>query len=256
MPRPVTTGHLTNPSQPTRRAALVTGGARGIGRAICLAFGESGWQVGVHCRTRLNEAEQTAGKIKDAGGEGFALQADLRDPAAVATMIDRFMARCGRLDALICNAGETVSALMLRLKPEEWQAVMETNLTGTFHCLRASAGVLLEQRQGAVVIVGSYAGYQGRTGQAAYAASKAGLLGLMRTAAAEWGSSNIRVNAIFPGWHRTDMSRDAIPNEDGFADHMLRHGADLTDVGRTVVHLATLSGVSGQVWNLDSRIVI
>ena len=256
MPRPIRTRDPAPSSTLTRQAVLVTGGAGGIGRAICLAFGETGWQVGVHCRTRLTEAEQTAGNVKDAGGDGFALQADIRDHAQVAAMFDRFMARCGRLDALICNAGETVSSLVLRLNPEEWQAVIETNLTGTFHCLRASAAILLKQRQGSVVIVGSYAGYQGRAGQAAYAASKAGLLGLMRTAAQEWGPVNVRINAVFPGWHRTDLSREAMSDETQLTDHVLRHTADLTEVGRTIVHLATLSGVSGQVWNLDSRIVI
>jgi len=256
MPSTVTTRRSTSPSPPTRQAVLVTGGSRGIGRAICLAFGKAGWEVGVHCRTRLTEAEQTAGSVKDAGGDGFTLQGDLRDPAQVAAVFDRFMARCGRLDALICNAGETVSSLMLRLKSEQWQSVIETNLTGTFHCLRASAAILLKQRQGSIVIVGSYAAYQGRAGQAAYAASKAGLLGLMKTAAKEWGPANVRVNAIFPGWHRTDMSRERMRDETEFTDHLLRRASDLTEVARTIVHLATLSGVSGQVWNLDSRIVI
>lgn len=238
-----------------RPAVLVTGGSRGIGRAICVAFGAAGWQVAVHYRIRLMEAEQTAGMVKDAGGDGFTLQADLRESSQVEAMIGRFLSRCGRLDSLICNAGETANALVVRQSPGQWQTVIETNLTGTFHCLRAAGPIMLKQRDGSIVIVCSYAAQQGRTGQAAYAASKAGLLGLMKTAADEWGPDNVRVNAVFPGWHRTDLSRGALPEGDELTDHALRRTADLDEVVRTIVHLGALKDISGQVWNLDSRLL-
>jgi len=237
-----------------RPAVLITGGSRGIGQAISVAFGEAGWQVGVHCRTRLAEAEQTAGAVKDAGGEAFTLQADLRERSQVETMLDRHLSRCGRLDALICSAGESVSALMLRLRPEQWQSAIETNLTGTFHCLRAAGPLMLKQGEGSIVIISSFAAHQGRSGQAAYAASKAGLLGLMKTAAREWGPGNVRVNAVFPGWHRTDLSHGMVPDGDDLAGHVLLRTGNLKEVARVIVHLVSLKDVSGQVWNLDSRL--
>ncbi len=242
------------PSPPIPQTVLVTGGARGIGRAIAVAFGTEGWQVGVHCRSRLAEAEQTAGQVKDSGGDAFTLQADLGIGAEVESMVARFLGRTGRLDALICNAGMTVNSLLLRLSSEQWQEVIQTNLTGTFYCLRAAAPVMLEQRDGAIVIVGSYAAHQGRTGQTAYAASKAGLLGLMKTAAHEWGSRNVRVNAVFPGWHRTGLSADILPEDTDLHDHVLGRTPNLADVAQTIVRLTALRDVSGQVWNLDSRI--
>ena len=255
MTRSTISDQTPRPAPPIRPTVLVTGGSRGIGRAIAIAFGSAGWQVGVHCRNRLAEAEQTAGHVKDSGGDAFTLQADLCNSDEVATMVNRFLGRCGRLDALICNAGVTINSLLLRLQTEQWQQVIQTNLTGTFYCLREAVPTMIKQRDGAIVIVGSYAASQGRTGQAAYAASKAGLLGLMKTAAQEWGSKNVRVNAVFPGWHRTDLSDDVLPEETDLQDHVLGRTPNLADVAQTIVRLATLRDVSGQVWNLDSRIL-
>lgn len=240
---------------PIHPAVLVTGGSRGIGRAICMAFAEAGWQIGVHYRERLGEADRTAAAIKEAGGEGFLLQADLCDAGAVDAMIGAFLSRCGRMDVLVCNAGVNIDGLLLRVAPDRWQRVVQTNLTGTFHCLRAAGPILLRQGDGSVVIVSSFAAHRGRPGQSAYAASKAGLLGLMKTAAREWGPSRIRVNAVFPGWHRTEMAGPAMPADTDLDDHVLKRTADLKEVARTVLHLAQLTQVSGQVWNLDSRIL-
>lgn len=255
MPTSATPTVASGRPRPILPAVLVTGGSRGIGRAICLAFAEAGWQVGVHCRARLAEADRTAAAVKDAGGDGFTLQADLREAPAVEAMVARFVSRCGRLDVLVCNAGAGGSALLARLPPERWQQVIETNLTGTFHCLRAAGPIMLRKREGSVLLVSSFAAHQGRPGQAAYAASKAGLLGLMKSAAREWGPGNVRVNAVFPGWHRTELSGDAMPGTSDLDDHVLGRVSDLQEVARTAFHLATRLDVSGQVWNLDSRLM-
>jgi 3-oxoacyl-[acyl-carrier protein] reductase len=254
MPTQASTGPIDNMNSPAARAILVTGGSGGIGRAICLAFGEAGWRVGVHYRRRLEDAEQTVKAIHAGGGDGFTLQADIARPAEVGAMFTQFLSQCGRLDALICIAGETVNGFVLRLDPAEWQTVMESNLTGTFHCLRAAGPIMQRQHDGAIVIVGSYAGQQGRSGQAAYAASKAGLLGLMRSAAREWGPMNIRVNLVYPGRHRTQISHGVFPDPGHFDDHLLGHPPDISEVARTIVHLTDLQALSGQVWNFDSRI--
>jgi 3-oxoacyl-[acyl-carrier protein] reductase len=239
----------------TRRTVLVTGGSRGIGQAICLEFGHAGWRVGIHYRERKEDAARTAATVTAEGGEGVPYQADIGDARQVEAMVQEIVSRWGRLDVLVCNAGQATSGLLLRLRADEWKAVIETNLTGTFHCLKAAANHMLVQGDGSVIVVSSFAGVQGGAGQSAYAASKAGLLGLVKTAAREWGGSNVRVNAVFPGWHRTELSETALSRDVRMKDHVLGRSPDLHEVARSVYHLALLKDISGQVWNLDSRII-
>lgn len=251
--------HPTQRNRAKRRSAevrptvLVTGASGGIGRAICLAFGEAGWRVGVHYRTQARRAARTATMVRLRGGLPMLLQADVRDGKQAHEMVHRLIDRWNRLDVLVCNAGVASSELVQRAKTESWAAVMETNLTGTFHCLQAAGPVMIAQRDGVVIVVGSLAGMQGATGQAAYAASKAGLVGLVRTAAKEWGKQNIRVNVVLPGWQRTALAGPAFPDETP-ADHLLGRTPSLAEVARSIYRLALLKDSSGQVWNLDSRI--
>ncbi len=238
----------------TGPTVLVTGASGGIGRAVSLAFGAAGWRVGVHCRTRSQDAARTAALVRRRGGVALCLQADIRDGKQTQEMVNRLVDRWGRLDVLVCNAGVASSDLVLRMKAEAWAAVVETNLTGTFHCLQAAGSVMTRQGDGAVMVVGSLAAWQGAIGQAAYAASKAGLLGLVKTAAKEWGQRNVRVNLVFPGWHNTALAGSAFPGE-GAADHVLGRTASLQEVAGSIYRLALLKDSSGQVWNLDSRIL-
>lgn len=233
---------------------LVTGGSRGIGRAVCLEFGRAGWRVGVHYRERKAEAEETAALVARAGGEALPCRADVRDSIQVQDLVEQLSARWGELDVLVCGAGRASSGLVLRCSPDDWDAVIGTNLTGTFHCLRAVGPRMIARRSGSVVVVGSFAGLQGRPGQAAYAAAKAGLVGLVKTAAREWGRHNVRINVVLPGWQRTELAGTAMPDAAALADHVLARTVALEDVARTVYHLALMTGTSGQVWNLDSRI--
>ncbi|WP_447972263.1 SDR family NAD(P)-dependent oxidoreductase [Nitrospira sp. Kam-Ns4a] len=234
---------------------LVTGGSRGIGRAVCLEFGRAGWRVGVHYRERQAEAEETAALVRRAGGDALPCRADVREFAQVEAMVQGLLARWGVLDVLVCGAGQAASRLALKTSPDEWQAIIHTNLTGTFHCLKAVGPGMIERRSGAVVVIGSFAALQGRPGQAAYATSKAGLLGLVKTTAKEWGRHNVRVNLLLPGWQRTELAGRALPEDQDLGDHSLGCTVPLEDVARTVFHLAAMRGTSGQVWNLDSRIV-
>ena len=237
-----------------RPTVLVTGASGGIGRAICLAFGEAGWRVGVHYRTRPREAARTAALVRARGGAAACLQADVRDGKQAQEMINQLLDRWGRLDVMICNAGVAASELVLRAGTEAWTAVVDTNLTGTFHCLRAAGPVMIRQRGGAVLVVGSLAGLQGAAGQAAYASSKAGLTGLVKTAAKEWGAHNVRVNLILPGWQKTALAGPAFPGK-APADHVLGRTPARAAVADIICRLALLPDSSGQVWNLDSRIV-
>lgn len=236
------------------QTVLVTGGSRGIGRAICLAFGQAGWRVGVHYRERRREADSTAAAIKGCGGEAACFQADVRDAGQVTAMVERVVERWGKLHVMICNAGISSSRLLLRLSSDEWLTVLDTNLTGTFHCLKAAGAQMLSQKEGSIIVIGSFAGIQGRMGQSAYAASKAGLLGLAKTAAREWGGKNVRVNVVLPGWHKTELSESVLSDSRLYDDHTLRRPPELRAVARFIYHLALLEDASGQVWNLDSRI--
>ena len=142
---------------------------------------------------------------------------------------------------------------MLKQREQDWAEIVATNLTGTFHCLRAMAPPLLAHGGGSIVVLGSYAGFHGSIGQAAYAASKAGIIGLVKSAAQEWGTQNVRVNLVLPGWQRTGLSEGSMPESDGWTDHALRRPPSIEEVAQTVLYLAQLNDVSGQVWNCDSR---
>lgn len=181
------------------------------------------------------------------------LQADVRDGKQTQEMVGQLVDRWGRLDAMVCNAGVASGAFVLRVEAEAWATVVDTNLTGTFHCLRAAGSVMVAQRAGAIIVIGSLAGSLGTAGQAAYAASKAGLLGLVKTAAREWGRQNVRVNAVLPGWQKTALAGSAFP-DDELADHALGRTPSLEDLARAVYQAAQRGDSSGQVWNLDSRI--
>ncbi len=231
----------------------MTGASGGIGRAISLAFAEGGWYVGLHYHQNKAAAEAARQAVIDAGGTGDLYQADIRRRHDVQQMVEVYCRRIKIPVVFVCNAGVGASRLVVRQPEEEWVQVLATNLTGTFHCLCAMAGPLIARREGSIIVVGSYAGLQGSSGQAAYGASKAGLIGLVKTAALEWGSHNVRVNLVLPGWQNTGLTGEAMPGPDGFKNHALGRSPALAEVTKTVVHLAGLHDVSGQIWNCDSR---
>lgn len=236
-----------------RRVVLVTGASRGLGRAIAIGFGQAGDRVIVNYRTGAAEAGQTARAIEEAGGTAVVYQADVRDAKDVAAMVASAADRWGRLDVLVCNAAATEDSLVLRLSDDAWDKVVATTLTGAFHCLQQAGAVMQAQKAGAIIMVGSLAGLQGRAGQAPYAAAKAGLLGLMRTAAREWGVAGVRVNAILPGRHATALTGFRDDPAPAPFEPVLGHGTTLEAVAAFVVALAALPDVSGQVFTLDSR---
>jgi len=243
---------MQSPIGPTP-AVLITGASGGIGRAICEGFGKAGWYVGVHYYRNKPSAEETLRLVLNGGGAGDLYPADIRESESVQCMIDRFCGSAAGPLVLVCNAGIGQGDLLVRHSEEIWENVIATNLTGTFHCLRAMAPVLLDRGGGSILVIGSHTGFHGATGQSAYATSKAGLIGLVRTAALEWGPQNIRVNLVLPGWQKTDLTDGIFPEDKGWLDHALHRPASLDEVVGTIVHLAQLKDVSGQVWNCDSR---
>ncbi|MDO8357000.1 MAG: SDR family NAD(P)-dependent oxidoreductase [Nitrospirota bacterium] len=237
----------------SQRAVLVTGASGGIGRAISLAFAATGWSVGVHYHRNKSAAEDTLSYVEAAGGSGALYAADIRESQSVQQMVEASCRQAPMPSVFICNAGIGGSQLLLRQHEDAWADVVATNLTGTFHCLRAMAPPLLAHEGGSIVVIGSHAGFHGSIGQAAYAASKAGLIGLVQTAAKEWGTGNVRVNLLLPGWQKTGLATGIMPEGNDWKDHLLGRPPSREEVAKTVLHLAQLNDVSGQVWNCDSR---
>ncbi|MGQ0554614.1 MAG: SDR family NAD(P)-dependent oxidoreductase [Nitrospiraceae bacterium] len=236
-----------------RPAVLITGASGGIGHAISQAFGKIGWYVGVHYYQNNSAADTTLDQVRKAGGTGDTYAADIREPESVRRMFEQFSTCTHSPVTVVCNAGIGQSEFLVRHADDIWDNVIATNLTGTFHCLRACAPVLLARGGGSIIVIGSHTGFHGATGQSAYATSKAGLIGLVRTAALEWGPQNIRVNLVLPGWQKTDLTEGIFPDDKGWLDHALRRPAALDEVVGTILYLAQLKDISGQVWNCDSR---
>ena len=189
------------------KVAVVTGGSRGIGRAIALALGGAGARVAVTCTQQRGAAEEVIAALKAMGSEGRVYQFDVADFEAVSQAFDQIVADFGGLDVLVSNAGVTRDQLLVRMKPAEWDVVLQTNLTGTFNCSRAAARTMLRQRSGRIINITSVAGLTGNPGQTNYAASKAGIVGFTKALAKELAPRNVTVNAVAPGFIETDMTQ-------------------------------------------------
>lgn len=188
------------------KVALVTGASRGIGRAGALILGAAGAQIIINYQGNTQAAQETLSLLQEAGGAGEIMQADVASAGQVDDMVKYIMERFGRLDILINNAGITRDGLMLRMKDEDWEQVISTNLTGAFYCTRAAARPMMKQRSGRIVNISSVVGLSGNAGQVNYASAKAGIIGLTKASAKELSSRGITVNAIAPGFIQTDMT--------------------------------------------------
>lgn len=233
---------------------LVMGGSGTIGNAVCLRFAEAKWNVGVHYHRQEQSAREIHAHLPHQNEEGSLFQADVRDPGQVDKLFQRFIAYWGKLDTLIWTVGQTTNALTVRMSLEQWDELIQTNLTSLFFCLQTVGPILQAQGFGSVLVLSSLASTKGTTGQAGYAATKAGVLGLVRSVAQEWGNSNIRVNAVFPGWHQSALTGAAFPNPKSGHDHLLGRTPDIHETANHIFHLATANDISGQIFNLDSRI--
>lgn len=235
--------------------ALVTGASRGIGRRIALQLAEDGFNVAVNYAGSKDKAEAVVEEIKAQGVESFAIQADVSDSDAVKSMIKEVVEQFGTIDTLVNNAGIVRDNLLMRMKEKDWDAVINTNLKGTFNCIQKVTPHMLRQKQGSIVNLTSIVGEIGNPGQANYVASKAGVIGLTRSAAKELASRNITVNAVAPGFIVSDMT-DALSDE--VKDQMLQNiplsrlGED-TDIANTVSFLASdrAKYITGQVINVN-----
>lgn len=188
------------------RTVVVTGGSKGIGRAICKAFAGPGTTVYLNFQASEAAARETARDIESAGGRAVLVRADVSIESDISEFFKKIADETGRVDVLVNNAGIARDGLLLRMKEQDWDEVMHVNLKGAFFCTRAAARLMLKQRSGRIINITSVVGVTGNAGQANYAASKAGLIGLTKSAARELGSRGITVNAIAPGFIKTDMT--------------------------------------------------
>ncbi|MDP6193799.1 MAG: 3-oxoacyl-[acyl-carrier-protein] reductase [Prochlorococcaceae cyanobacterium ETNP18_MAG_1] len=190
------------------QTVLVTGASRGIGRAIAIALGEIGAEVVVNFASSPDAAEEVVNTINNSGGKAYAIQANVAEEDEVNALIKTVLERSGRIDVLVNNAGITRDGLLMRMKTEDWQAVINLNLNGVFLCTRAVARPMLKQKSGRIINITSVVGLMGNAGQANYAAAKAGVVGLTQSSAKEFASRGITVNAVAPGFIATDMTKD------------------------------------------------
>ena len=236
------------------KVALVTGASQGIGRATSLALAEAGAKVAIAARN-TEKLASLAAEIAAAGGEALAVPMDVADPAQVKTGFQQLLAKFGKLDVLVNNAAITRDTLALRMKLEDWEAVLRTNLTGAHLCIQQALGAMLKQRAGRIINITSVVAETGNAGQANYVASKAGLIGLTRAIAVEVASRSITVNAIAPGFIATPMT-DPLSQE--IKDKMKsmiplgRFGTD-RDVAAAIVFLASDEAgyITGQVLDVN-----
>ena len=223
------------------RVALVTGGSRGIGRAVCVRLAQEGARVFVNYARGADAAQETVKLCQEAGAEAEALGFDVADSAAVDQAMDQIKSKAGKLDILVNNAGIAHDGLLLRMKDEEWQQVIGTNLSGAFYCARAASKLMIKDRYGRIVNVSSVVGEMGNAGQVPYVSSKAGLIGMTKAIARELASRGITTNAVAPGFIETDMTNnlDEALKAEHFKTIPLSRYGQADDIAAAVAFLAS-----------------
>jgi 3-oxoacyl-[acyl-carrier protein] reductase len=242
----------------TGQVAIVTGASRGIGRSIALQLAQVGAKVAVNYANSSGAADELVAQIASGGGEAITVQADVSKADQIDGLVSTVMEKWGRIDVLVNNAGITRDTLLLRMKPEDWQAVIDTNLTGVFLCTRAVSKIMLKQKSGRIINIASVAGQMGNPGQANYSAAKAGVIGFTKTVAKELSSRGITVNAVAPGFIATDMTHDL--KAEGILQFIpLGRYGQPEEVAGMVRFLAAdpaAAYITGQTFNVDGGMVM
>lgn len=242
------------------KVAVVTGASRGIGRAIALKLADEGAKVVVNYSGSQAKAEEVVAAIQANGGEAIAVQASVSQTEEVTALMDTAVKTFGSLDILVNNAGITRDNLLMRMKEDEWDDVLDTNLKGVFLCTKAVTRQMMKQRAGRIINISSIVGVAGNAGQANYVAAKAGVIGLTKTTAKELASRNILVNAIAPGFIETEMT-DQLPEDikQGMLTQIpLAKLGQPEDIAKAVVFLASEDAnyMTGQTLHIDGGMVM
>lgn len=239
----------------TGKTALVTGASRGIGRAIALMFAQHGCNVVFTYNNSIAAAQQLTEKINELGVQSLAIQCDASNFEDAHQVVEQVVEQFGALDILICNAGITRDTLLMRMTEQQWDEVINTNLKSVFNYCHAATPQMMRQRAGSIIAMSSVVGVEGNAGQANYAASKAAIIGFIKSLSKELGSRNIRANAIAPGFIHTDMT-SSLP--EATRDEMiklipLRRCGEVEEVAKVALFLASdlSSYVSGQVISVN-----
>jgi 3-oxoacyl-[acyl-carrier protein] reductase len=244
----------------TDKVALVTGGSRGIGRAICLELAAQGAKVVVNYAGSQGAAEETVALIKQNGGEAISVQGDVASSADAEKMVATTIEAFGRIDILVNNAGITRDNLLMRMKEEDWDAVINTNLKGVFNCTKAVTRSMMKQRFGRIINITSVVGIVGNAGQANYVSAKAGVIGLTKSNAKELASRGITVNAVAPGYIETDMTGQLGEDVKSklFETIPLARLGRPEDIANVVAFLSSDKSnyMTGQVLNVDGGMVM
>ena len=241
------------------KVAIVTGASRGIGRAVAIALAAEGAKVAVNYAKSSQAADAVVAEIEEMGSEAIALQADVAQTDQVDALFSAVLERWGRIDVLVNNAGIARDTLLIRMKLEDWQAVIDLNLTGVFLCTKAASKVMLKQRSGRIINVTSVVGEMGNAGQANYSASKAGVIGFTKSIAKEVASRGITVNAVAPGFITTDMTADLKIGEEVLKMIPLGRYGEPDEVAGLIRFLAADAAaayITGQVINVDGGMVM
>ena len=240
------------------QVAVVTGASRGIGRAIAQELAQLGASVVDNYASSSQAAEELVSEITAAGGNAIALQADVSKAEEVDKLISSVLEKFNRIDILVNNAGITRDTLLLRMKPEDWQAVINLNLTGVYLCIRAVSKSMLKKRSGRIINIASVAGQMGNPGQANYSAAKAGVIGLTKTLAKEFASRGITVNAVSTGFIETDMTSNLQSEEILKAIPLGRYGKpeEIAGMVRFLAADTAAAYITGQVFNVDGGMVM
>lgn len=240
----------------SEKVAIVTGGSRGIGRACALELARAGYDIAINYAGNSEAAEKTVADIKALGVDAAAYKFDVSNKEQVDKGVSEILEKFGRIDVLVNNAGITRDGLFMRMSAENWDAVINTNLSSAFYVSQPVVKVMMKQRSGAIVNMSSVVGVSGNAGQANYSAAKAGLIGLTKTLAKELGSRGIRVNAVAPGFINTDMTKDLDTSK--FLDFIsLKRLGEVEDIAKAVKFLAVDTDyVTGQVLEVDGGLII
>ena len=239
----------------TNQIAVVTGASRGIGRQIALTLAREGAVVIVNYRGSKEKADEVVSEIENAGGKAEAVSCNVSDFKEAETFLSDVIKKYGRIDILVNNAGITRDNLLMKMSEEEFDAVIDTNLKGAFHCMKQVSRQMLKQKSGRIINISSVSGVMGNAGQANYCASKAGIIGLTKSAARELASRGITVNAVAPGFIQTDMTdalSDAVKTGSAAQIPMKKFGTT-EDIAETVAFLASDKAkyITGQVICVD-----
>lgn len=249
---------MTNEQQLAGQVAVVTGASRGIGKAIALSLASEGAKLVINYARSSEAADAVVAEIEGMGGEAIALQADVSQEEQVDALVKATKEKFDRINILVNNAGITKDGLLLRMKPEAWNAVIDLNLTGVYLCTRAISKLMLKQRSGRIVNISSIVGEMGNPGQANYAAAKAGVIGFTKAVAKEVASRGITVNAVAPGFIETDMTH-GLDSEELLKFIPLSRLGQANEVAGAVRFLAAdpaAAYITGQVLNVDGGMVM